>query len=338
MNLINNDTYLDYSDVLIVPGRQTTVNSRKEVNLNVEYDLKYADFKYCGVPIIAANMTNIGTIEICKLLSKHNMFTCLHKDYTKEYAQSDFSTVNPENYAITIGIGNSEIEIIKNIFESEVARPKFICIDIANGHMLKLAQTVEAVRHIVGTQAAIIAGNVVTVDAALDLAQAGADIVKVGIGPGSVCTTRIKTGCGLPQLSAVANISDAMDQYNIRVIADGGCTCPGDIAKAFAAGADFVMTGGMLAGHTETGTHFFGSSSERAMIISEGKLNSYRASEGREIITPDKGPISETLQDITGGIRSACSYVGVDRLDKLSIYAQFAKVNHQYNSMYSDRS
>lgn len=338
MNLISNDTYLDYSDVLIVPGRQTTINSRKDVNLNVEYTLPYANFAYTGTPVMAANMMSIGTPEIAERLAKDNMFTCLHKDFTEIYQDLNHEKISRDNYAVTIGIGNSEIETIRNIFESESIKPKYVCIDIANGHMLKLIQTVQAVRNIIKDQAAIIAGNVVTPDAALDLAQAGADIVKVGIGPGSVCTTRIKTGCGLPQLTAVSKIAEQFESYNFRVVADGGCTCPGDIAKAFAAGADFVMLGGMLSGHDETGTHFFGSSSERAMILSEGKLNTYRASEGREIITPEKGPLSATLQDITGGVRSACSYVGVNKLSELRHHAQFAKVNHQYNTMYTERA
>ena len=345
MKLISHSTYLDYSDVLIVPNSSSEVNSRKDVNVKTRYLFQYSDVVYNGVPVMAANMANIGTPQVNRVMNHYDMFTCFHKSYTdfgayKQMLEDDKKFNNAMvhgNAAITIGVKETDIENIKKIFDSDLTRPKFICIDIANGHMTKLSRTVSRVREIVGKDAVIIAGNVVTSDAAMDLAHAGADVIKVGIGPGSVCTTRIKTGCGLPQFSAVDECVTALKPFGYHVIADGGCTSPGDVAKAFGVGASFVMLGGMLAGADETGTHFYGSSSERAMIEEKGKLESYRTSEGKGIIADEKGPLSNILDDIIGGVRSACSYVGVRQLSEMECYTQFAKVNHQYNTLYDNK-
>ena len=175
--------------------------------------------------------------------------------------------------------------------------------------------------------------------------MSGADIVKVGIGPGSVCTTRIQTGVGYPQLSAVMECADAAHGLGAHIIADGGCTCPGDVAKGFGAGADFVMLGGMLAGHKEGGgtviekngkkfIEFYGSSSEEANEKHYGGLANYRSSEGKKVKLPLKTSIDKTIRDILGGVRSSCTYVGAPSLKQLSKCTTFVRVNSQYNDTF----
>jgi GMP reductase len=193
------------------------------------------------------------------------------------------------------------------------------------------------------------AGNVVTPEMTEELILAGVDIVKVGIGPGSVCTTRKMTGIGYPQLSAVIECADAAHGLKGHIIADGGCSVPGDVVKAFAAGADFVMLGGMLAGHKEglpseykdttegkSLVDFYGMSSKSAMDLHSGGVANYRASEGKHVKIPYRGEVSRTLQDILGGLRSACTYVGASELKELSKRATFVRVTQQLNNSLSN--
>ena len=260
---IENDPKLDYKDVLIRPKR-STLGSRKQVDLTRGYAFKnfipdfpdnIEDKHYCGVPIIAANMDGVGTFEMADTLAIKGLFTCLVKTYTADELVDFFDTDDylRTNYvAISIGINNSDWDKFADVYSRADGNLKYVCIDVANGYSQRFVEFVAQFRenypHVV-----IIAGNVVTSDQTQELILNGADIVKVGIGPGSVCTTRIKTGVGYPQLSAVIECADAAHGLGGHIIADGGCTCPGDVAKAFAAGADFVMLGGMLAGHDEGG-------------------------------------------------------------------------------------
>jgi GMP reductase len=240
-------------------------------------------------------------------------------------------------------------------------------MDIANGYSDHFAQHVKKVRHAF-PNIVIIAGNVVTGEMTEELILAGADIVKVGIGPGSVCTTRIQTGVGYPQLSAVIECADAAHGLGGHIIADGGCTCPGDVAKAFAGGADFVMLGGMLAGHDEGGgetiikhyetneiiyqlgshldnhtrkietkefVQFYGMSSDAANTKHFGGLKDYRSSEGREVLVPYRGAVEDTIQDLLGGIRSTCTYAGAMKLKQLSKCTTFVRVTQQFNAVYA---
>jgi len=216
---------------------------------------------------------------------------------------------------------------------------QFICIDVPNGYMQDVVDLTQKLRNGYGGTLNIIVGNVVTAEQTEALILAGADIVKVGIGSGSACSTRIKTGVGMPQMSAIIECSDAAHGLGGHIISDGGCTVAGDVAKAFAGGADFVMLGGMLAGHDENGSDFYGMSSERANNELSGGLRDYRASEGWELRLPARGPINRTLQDIEGGLRSACSYVGARRLKDLPKCATFVMVNRQANtSLWEHRS
>ena len=340
---IEEEVKLDYSDVLFRPKR-STLKSRKEVNLSRTYKFKHSNREWSGVPIIASNMDGVGELEVAKSLSKYNIITSLTK-------QHDLETINlfPEikdifNYvAISCGTSPDSYERLNSII-SQHTYIQFICIDVANGYSENFSNFVSSVREKYPSKT-IIAGNVVTADMAQELILSGADIVKVGIGPGSVCTTRIQTGVGYPQLSAVMECADATHGLGGHMIADGGCTCPGDVAKAFGGGADFVMLGGMLAGHKEGGgkiisnggqnyIEFYGSSSEEANEKHYGGLDEYRSAEGKKVCIPYRGGLDETIKDILGGVRSTCTYVGAPSLKQLSKCTTFVRVHNQYNDTF----
>ena len=340
---IDNDLKLDYKDVLIRPKR-STLTYRKDVQLERDFIFRNSKQAYSGVPIMASNMDGVGTLEMAAALNTFNMFTCLVKHYSKQELHQ-FIVENElnnkkmyDNVAISIGISDEDKKKLHNI--ASCSDLKFVCIDVANGYTERFIDFVKYVRHTFPSLT-IIAGNVVTGDITEELILAGADIIKIGIGPGSVCTTRIKTGVGYPQLSAVIECADAAHGLGGHIIADGGCTSPSDVAKAFAAGADFVMLGGMLAGHDEGGGEvigdkikFYGMSSKTANEKHFGGLKDYRASEGREVLVPYRGPVSETVIDILGGIRSACTYVGASKLKHLSKCTTFIRVTQQYNAVF----
>ena len=377
---IETEVKLDYSDVLIRPKR-STLGSRKEVDL--ERGFNFRNYKphdndetiqgkhWRGLPIMAANMDGVGTFEMAKELAKQKLFTCLVKTYSVNELvdffddESDQEMLHTNYVAYSMGITDADHQKFRMVYE-QAHNIKFVCIDVANGYSERFTDFVREFRALY-PNIVIIAGNVVTADQTQELILSGADIVKVGIGPGSVCTTRIKTGIGYPQLSAVIECADAAHGLGGLVIADGGCTCSGDVAKAFAGGADFVMLGGMLAGHDEGGgkvitkhyatgeatklshgspsdfiphyqekhfVQFYGMSSDAANKKHFGGLKDYRASEGREALVPYRGKIANTVQDILGGIRSTCTYVGANRLKHISKCATFILVNNQYNSVY----
>ena len=371
---IDQDVKLDYKDVLIRPKR-STLKSRKQVQLERGFTFRnyvpdfpenVKDEHYRGVPIMAANMDGVGTFAMADTLSAQGIFTCLVKTYSAdelvEYFNADSNAgikERTDNVAMSIGTSDHDYYKLVNVYDKCKDNLKYVCMDIANGYSEHFASRVRDVRkalpHIV-----IIAGNVVTGEMTEELILAGADIVKVGIGPGSVCTTRIQTGIGYPQLSAVIECADAAHGLGGHIIADGGCTCPGDVAKAFAAGADFVMLGGMLAGHDEGGgeiivkqfetneiintqrkieqkkfVQFYGMSSDAANTKHFGGLKNYRSSEGREVLVPYRGEVAQTIQDLLGGIRSTCTYAGAERLKNLSKCTTFIRCTQQFNSVYA---
>lgn len=330
------ETKLDYDDVLLRPKR-STLTSRKDVDLNREFTFPHSKKTWKGIPIIASNMDTSGTIEIARVLSGYKIITALHKFHSPE----DLDQINKPDIlpyvTITTGIREEELENLHILVNR--LNPEFICMDVANGYTQRFIDTVSRVRQKY-PQTTIIAGNVATGEMVEALIIAGADIVKVGIGPGAGCTTRKMTGVGYPQLSAVIECADAAHGMGARIIADGGCTTPGDICKAFGGGADFVMLGKMFAGHNESGGEliekdgvkykaFYGMSSKKAMDKYYGGKASYRASEGREIIIPHKGPIKDTVEEILGGLRSCCTYIGARSLRDVSKCATFVLVNHQ---------
>ena len=326
--LINEEIKLDYSDVLIRPKR-STMSSRGEVNLERTHKFLWSKKEWSGIPIMSANMDTVGTPSMHTVLSKHNMVTCPARHYLKN-STNEFK--GKEDNICWFG-GIDEIDNLKEV------QSGFIGLDVANGYTIRFVDAVKKLREKC-PDATIAAGNVVTADMTQELVLAGADIVKVGIGPGSVCTTRIKTGIGYPQLSAVIECADAAHGLNAHIIADGGCVSSGDIVKAFAGGADFVMIGGMLAGHDECEgkvengfMEFYGMASESAMDKHDNH-NSYRGAEGKTVKIPHRGRVDDTIKDILSGIRSACTYVGANSLRTLSKCTTFVRVNNTHNTIY----
>ena len=339
---IEEEIKLDYSDVLFRPKR-STLKSRKDVDLNRKYKFKHSKFTWKGTPIIASNMDGVGEINLAKKLLSHKLMTALTKQHTIEQIGSIYKNNFINFVALSCGTSPDSYNRMNKIL-TKYPKFQFICIDVANGYSENFSHFVSNVRKKYPKKT-IIAGNVVTADMTQELVLSGADIVKVGIGPGSVCTTRIQTGVGYPQLSAVMECADAAHGLGAHIIADGGCTCPGDVAKGFGAGADFVMLGGMLAGHKEGGGNiieynvkefieFYGSSSEEANEKHYGGLANYRSSEGKKVKLPLKSSIDKTIRDILGGVRSSCTYVGAPSLKQLSKCTTFVRVNNQYNDTF----
>jgi len=335
---IEDEVKLDFKDVLIRPKR-STLSSRREVDLNRTYTFKHSKQEWTGVPVMASNMDGVGTLAIAEALCKHNLFTCLVKSYTEEDVLDLVSSADTDYFAVSTGTGEKDFQKLQRIVNT-VPEVNFICIDVANGYSEHFGDFVAKVRAQF-PQHTIIAGNVVTADMTQELILRGADIIKVGIGPGSVCTTRIQTGVGYPQLSAIIECADAAHGLGGHIIADGGCVCPGDVAKAFGAGADFVMLGGMLAGTDQGGgtvedgmVTFYGMSSDTAMNKHHGGVAEYRSSEGRTVKVPYKGDINPIVLDLLGGLRSTCTYVGAPSLKQLSKCTTFIKVNRQINDVF----
>lgn len=336
MRLIN-ETKLDFDDVLILPKR-STLTSREEVDLFRNFSFKYSSVKYFGIPVMATNMSSVATIKAALALQSAGMFTCLHKFIGQDNNFAKSKELKPENFAITLGLNDKPA--IKNF--------DYLCLDVANGYTESFVSFVKKMRSKY-PEKVIIAGNVCTPEMTEELILSGADIVKIGIGPGSGCLTREKTGVGYPQLSAVIEAADAAHGLKGHIIADGGCRVPADIAKAFAAGADFVMLGGMLAAHDENSwpsengkSTFFGMSSNYAMNVHSNEENQmirpYRTSEGRVVELDVKGPLSATIQDILGSLRSTCTYVGAKSLKELSKRTTFVRVNNQLNRVYANQT
>jgi len=343
---IENDIKLGFKDVMFRPKR-STLKSRSQVNLERKFKFMHSGKEWSGIPIMAANMDTVGTFEMALALSSLKVFTAIHKHYTID-EWSAFLTDAPagiENY-IAVSTGTSQVDYEKTgqIF-TLFPNLNFICIDVANGYSEHFVTFVKKMRkHF--TDKVIIAGNVVTGEMVEELLLAGADIIKVGIGPGSVCTTRIKTGVGYPQVSAIIECADAAHGIGGQIISDGGCTTPGDVSKGFGAGADFVMLGGMLAGHNESGgeiierdgkqyRQFYGMSSVTAMKKHVGGVAEYRASEGKTVEVPYRGDVENTILDILGGIRSTCTYVGASSLKELTKRTTFIRVAEQENRVYT---
>ena len=344
MNKIESGTKLDFNNVLIRPKR-TTISSRSQVDLEREFSFS-SDTKWKGTPIIAANMDTIGTFEIYDELKKYKIITALHKHYTLEDYKSRFYSkgLDPDYFMVSTGISDSDFDKLKEILKE--IRCNWICIDVANGYMDKLVEFCKKVRAFFPKKI-IVAGNVVTREMVEELILNGkVDICKIGIGSGSGCLTRMKTGVGMPQLSAIIECADAAHGVGGHIILDGGITCPGDMAKAFGAGADFVMMGGRFAGHDENPGElieengekyklFYGMSSKHAMEKHYGQMNNYRSSEGRCVKIKYKGSINETVEDYLGGLRSACSYINAKNIKNMPKCTTFVQVSQQLNNIFA---
>ena len=340
---IENDLKLDFKDVLLRPKR-STLASRRDVVLQKEFKFLHSKKVWEGVPIMASNMDTVGTMSMAAELHKSNMLTCLHKFYSADeilkFAKENMD-IYEQSTAVSSGIQDTDLERLdKILLESS---PAMVCLDVANGYSERFADTVRRIRD-KWPNVTLVAGNVVTCEMTEELLLAGADIVKCGIGSGSACTTRIKTGVGYPQLSSIIECADAAHGLRGMVISDGGCTNPGDVSKAFGGGADFAMLGGMLAGHKESETEtyttdgktycaFYGMSSETAMNRYFGTVANYRASEGRSVNIEYKGPVENTILDILGGLRSACTYIGAKCIKDVPKCTTFIRVTQQFNTM-----
>lgn len=342
---IEYDFKLGFKDVLIRPKR-STLKSRSQVNLEHIFKFKHSGLSWKGISIIASNMDTIGSFSMAKALSSFNIITAIHKYYNLREWEKFISEVSEKvlkNIMISSGTSKNDFLKIKQIL-SIAPLINFICIDVANGYSENFVNFLKMVREYYPHKT-ICAGNVVTGEMVEELIISGADIVKVGIGSGSVCTTRNKTGIGYPQLSAVIECADAAHGLSGQIVSDGGCTVPGDIAKAYGGGADFVMLGGMLAGHKECeGTIiekdnkkfmlFYGMSSECAMNIHVGKVAEYKTSEGKIVRLPFRGQVKQSIKDILGGLRSSCTYVGASRIKELTKRTTFIRVSEQENQVF----
>ena len=333
---------LDFHNVLIRPKR-TTISSRSQVNLEREITFPHSTLKWKGVPIIAANMDTTGTFEVYDELVKHKMITCFNKFYNLQNYQDKISKTGLDNnyFMISTGINEQNFSNLCDIVEA--TNCKWICVDVANGYMENVVHFCKKLRATFPDKI-IVAGNVATREMVEELIINGkVDVVKVGIGPGSACLTRLKTGVGVPQLSAIIDCADAAHGCGGYIIGDGGITCPGDMSKAFGGGADFVMCGGVFAGHDENpgklveekgGVYklFYGMSSQHAMEKHYGKMANYRSSEGRCIKVKYKGPIEKTILDYLGGIRSTCAYINAHKIKHMSKCVTFVVVSQQLNT------
>lgn len=341
----------DYGEVLIVP-KSSQIDSRSKVNLLTSMKFRSSDsdkeneISWKGIPIVASNMDSTGTFEVYNVLSKHKMLTVLSKHYTKEdflNAKDNGVELNKEYFMVSSGISDSDIKKLDDIL-SEVD-VKWICVDIANGYLDNLQSTCKYLSNKYKDKI-LVAGNVATPEMIKPLKDSGVDVIKVGIGPGSACSTRVKTGVGMPQLTAVMLCAEEAKKHDVKILADGGITCPGDVSKAFVGGANFVMIGGEFAGHDETPgeiiekdgkqyKEFYGMSSRKAMVKHEGKMEEYRTSEGRELHIPYRGKLDDTVLDYLGGIRSTCTYINVANLsdmraDKSEV--ALVRTRSQYNT------
>ena len=340
---VETEIKLGFKDVLIRPKR-STLKSRSQVCLQRSFKLKHSDSQWTGVPVIAANMDTVGTFAMARVLAEHDMLTAIHKHYSIEQWQTFLQQPDiTNNIMVSSGTSDGDFEKLKTIMSLE-QKLKFICIDVANGYSEHFISYLRKVREAFPDKA-IVAGNVVTGEMVEELILSGADIVKVGIGPGSVCTTRVKTGVGYPQLSAVMECADAAHGLGGQIISDGGCSTPGDVSKAFGGGSDFVMIGGMFAGHDESAGDlverdgkkfklFYGMSSQTAMDKHDGGVAEYRASEGKTVEIAYRGPVLNTIKDVLGGVRSTCTYVGAIRLKELSKRTTFIRVAEQENRVF----
>ncbi len=341
---IEEELKLDFKDVLIRPKR-STLTSRSEVDIARDFAFRHSSLKYHGIPIVAANMDTVGTFEMARVLAGQGLAVALHKHYEDAELEAFFTALPATDTVFySMGITSADYDKFRRVKDKAGDAIGYVCVDVANGYTKSFVDFLHKLREAY-PQIVIMAGNVVTGEMTEELILDGADIVKVGIGPGSVCTTRKMAGVGYPQLSAIIECADAAHGLGGLICADGGCTSPGDIAKAFGGGADFVMLGGMLAGHDECmgevvepggarKVRFYGMSSRTAMERHAGGVAEYRAAEGKEVLLDYRGPVENTVQEILGGVRSACTYVGARKLKELSKRTTFIRVARQLNEVF----
>ena len=342
---INYDAKLNFEDVLLQPKR-STLSSRKDVDMTRNFTFRNSGKQMNFLPIFASNMDGVGTFSMAKVLQEYKMMTVITKTTSiDEWRQAVGNGVRLQSVSVCTGTNvmwDKEAQDWKTMQDVLKSFPdvKMITIDVANAYHQNMVDFIKKVRDEYPTKI-IVAGNVVTPEMTEELIINGADVVKIGIGPGSVCTTRTMTGVGVPQFSAILDCADAANGVDGHIMADGGCVYPGDIAKAFGGGAHMVMIGGMLAGHDESEQQvvdgkieFYGMSSDRAREKHGKRKDGYRGNEGRLISLPYRGPVQNTVEDILGGVRSACTYIGARRLKDMPKCASFVTTNNVINRVY----
>jgi len=342
---INTQPKLNFDDVLLEPKR-STLSSRKDVDMTRKFTFKNSGKVVNFLPIFASNMDGVGTFSMAKVLQEHKMMTVITKSTTPdEWRTAVGNGVRLQSVSVCTGTNKMWDEDAQDYrYMQEILQSfpdiKFITVDVANAYHENFVDFIKRVRDEYPDKV-IIAGNVVTPEMTEELIINGADVVKIGIGPGSVCTTRTMTGVGVPQFSAILDCADAANGVDGHIMADGGCVYPGDIAKAFGGGAHMVMIGGMLAGHDESEkpvvdskVEFYGMSSDRAREVHGKRKDGYRGNEGRFIQLPYRGPVENTIEDILGGVRSACTYIGARRLKDMPKCASFVTVHNNINRVY----
>ena len=342
---IEQDIKLDYKDVLFKPKR-SKLESRRNVDLNREFKFHNSGQTWTGVPIMASNMDGVGTFSMAKALQEQNMITVMRKHYTIDDWQKNAKGLKLKNLSVCTGTGviwdpdAPDFATMKAVLAMYPDIP-FITVDVANAYHENYGDFIEKLRNQYPDKT-IIAGNVITGEMTEELIIRGADIIKCGIGPGSVCTTRLQTGVGVPQLSGIIECADAANGIGGHIIADGGCVYAGDVAKAFGAGAHFVMLGGMLAGYDESEgkvvdgkIQFYGMSSDAAMARHGSRKDGYRGAEGKVVQLPHRGPVSPQLIEILGGVRSACTYIGARRIKDMPKCTTFVRCTQQVNQVFN---
>ena len=342
---INYDAKLNFEDVLLQPKR-STLSSRKDVDTTRNFTFRNSGRQMNFIPIFASNMDGVGTFSMAKEMQKHKMMTVITKTTNiEEWRKAVGNGVRLQSVSVCTGTNimwDKDAQDWKTMQDVLKSFPdiKMITVDVANAYHQNMVDFIKKVRDDYPDKV-IIAGNVVTPEMTEELIINGADVVKIGIGPGSVCTTRTMTGVGVPQFSAILDCADAANGVDGHIMADGGCVYPGDIAKAFGGGAHMVMIGGMLAGHDESEQEvvdgkieFYGMSSDRAREKHGKRKDGYRGNEGRLISLPHRGPVAPTLEDILGGIRSTCTYIGARRLKDMPKCASFVTTNNVINRVY----
>ena len=341
---IEQDIKLDYKDVLFKPKR-SKLESRRDVDLTRTFKFHYGN-EWTGVPIMSSNMDGVGTFAMAKVLQNHKMITVMRKHYSVDDWTKNAKGVKMKYLSVCTGTGviwdpdAPDYATMKAVL-AMYPDIKFITVDVANAYHENYADFIARLRDQYPDKT-IIAGNVISAEMTEELIIKGADIVKCGIGPGSVCTTRLMTGVGVPQLSGVMECVDAANGIGGHVIADGGCVYPGDVSKAFGAGAHFVMLGGMLAGHDESEGEvvngkikFYGMSSNAAMAVHGTRKDGYRGAEGKVVELPHKGPVDPTVIEILGGLRSTCTYIGAKRIKDMPKCTTFVRCTQQVNQVFN---
>ena len=341
---IEQDIKLDYKDVLFKPKR-SKLESRRDVDLTRTFKFHYGN-EWTGVPIMSSNMDGVGTFAMAKVLQDHKMITVMRKHYSVDDWTKNAKGVKMKYLSVCTGTGviwdpdAPDYATMKAVL-AMYPDIKFITVDVANAYHENYADFISRVRDEYPDKT-IIAGNVISAEMTEELIIKGADIVKCGIGPGSVCTTRLMTGVGVPQLSGIIECADAANGIGGHIIADGGCVYPGDVSKAFGAGAHFTMLGGMLAGHDESEgevvngkIQFYGMSSDAAMATHGTRKDGYRGAEGKVVELPHKGPVEKTVIEILGGLRSTCTYIGAKRIKDMPKCTTFVRCTQQVNQVFN---